>query len=411
LSNNEGRTRRELLTDAGKAAAAATVAGVAGCFRSSDNQKPDAGAKIDAGSRCSIADGGSAGQTGMPKTVSPAVVEVMREDSLAVGTKAQILPDVVAEMLNAGIDALAEQVRSFASQAALDAGTDEVPTGNPGLDGGVANPWTTLLPKYQPGQRIGIKVNCLGVVATSPALVRALIASLRDRLGVDPKNIVVWDRYLLDLTGNGKYTEEDLAGARAIGNLLHGPDPTKGENEDDPSLTDGHGYGDSICEAPRGQVATDNSAGSFPRLSRILTDETDFTINCTVFKSHNVSGITGALKSAYGMIHNPGEYHTDFDIVSPLLYAIPAVRNSLPLTICDAILGVMLGNPVSPANCTPRRIFLAQDPVAMDSYVLDFMNQLLAEKGGRSVVPSPVPWLDRAATLGLGSRSYQLTKV
>jgi uncharacterized Fe-S center protein len=72
---------------------------------------------------------------------------------------------------------------------------------------------------------------------------------------------------------------------------------------------------------------------------------------------------------------------------------------------------VLLGDPASSADCSPRRIFLAQDPVAMDSYTFDFMNQMLAEKGGITVVPSPVPWLDRAAALGLGSRNYQLVKV
>jgi hypothetical protein len=411
LSDNEGRTRREILADAAKAVAAAAVAGLAGCSSRVDSKQSEAGVKVEGGGQCSSVDGDSGSPAGAPKAVSPAVVEVIREDSVAVKPKAQIQPAVVAEMLDAGLEALAKQVRLFASRAAQDAGDGEVLAGDLGWDGGAANPWTTLLPKYQPGQRIGIKVNCLGVVATSPALVRALIASLRDRLGVDTKNIVVWDRFLEDITIHGKYTEEDLAGARVSGNLLRASDETIGETEDDPSLTAGHGYGASICDVPKGQAATGSAPGRFPRLSRILTDETDLTINCTVFKSHNVSGLTGSLKSVYGMINNPGEYHKNFEVVSPLLYAIPAVCNAIPLTICDAITGVILGDPASSADCAPKRIFLAQDPVAMDSYTHDFMNQLLAEKGARSVIPSPVPWLDGAAALGLGSRNYQLTKV
>jgi hypothetical protein len=247
-------------------------------------------------------------------------------------------------------------------------------------------------------------------VANSPALVRALIASLVDQLGVDPaKDIVVWDRYVVDITSHGKYAPEDLAGAKAIGNLLDGPKYEEGETDDDPKLTAGIGYGPSFCEGtiPRGQPL--KGIGQFARLTRILTHETDLTINCTVFKSHNVSGITGALKSVYGMIHNPGEYHKDFNTVAPQLYAIPAVRNSIPLTICEGIIGVMQGDPASSSNCQPKRILLSQDPVALDSYIHDLMDELLAAKGGAAL--GPLPWLDGAAALGLGSRAYELTKV
>jgi hypothetical protein len=78
-----------MLADTAKAAAAAAVAGVAGCFPSVGGKWPVVG------ERCS-----PAGDLG---PLSPAVVEVMREDSLVPGSRLQLQPAVVAEMVNAGL--------------------------------------------------------------------------------------------------------------------------------------------------------------------------------------------------------------------------------------------------------------------------------------------------------------------
>jgi hypothetical protein len=96
--------------------------------------------------------------------------------------------------------------------------------------------------------------------------------------------------------------------------------------------------------------------------------------------------------------------------VAHLLYAIPAVRNSLRLTICDAIVGVSSGFPQDGVSCTPKRILLAQDPVAMESYLVDLMKQIL-DTHGRQLDPELLLWLDNAAKLGLGTRGYQLVQV
>jgi uncharacterized protein (DUF362 family) len=134
-----------------------------------------------------------------------------------------------------------------------------------------------------------------------------------------------------------------------------------------------------------------------------------------VFKTHKqVSSITGALKNAYGMIHNPGNYHFPLSNTAiPQIYAIPAIRRSISLTIVDALIAVINGETSAAANASPGRILLAQDPVALDSYALDLMNQLRASDRGKMgpVDSTKTVWLDNAEIAGLGTRNYKLIQV
>jgi uncharacterized protein (DUF362 family) len=402
MSGTGGRTRRELLADTAKAAAAASVAGLAGCF-------PDVGGRWPDASACKIPDARE--ENAAVPAISNAVVEVFREGSVVSPSRARnvIQPEVVAAMLDAGLAGLARAIaKPNASSSRQDGGTggedaarstlnaDQDVSDGTYADGGIDdNPWKVLLPTYRPGQRIGLKVNCLNQNApTSRYLIRAIVTSLRDRLGVAPTDIIVWDRHLSELKSNAKYTDEDLAGAQLRGTLQVAGKETTG----DP------GYGDPISPAIECQT---------PRLSRILTEQTDLTINCPVLKTHNVSGVTAALKNIYGIIDIPGKYHRPLlQAALPALYALPAIRNSISLTIVDGLVGVIKGDTDSSDVVPIRRILLAQDPVAMDSYAVDLVNQL------RSAADLPAPpveaelltWIARAEALGLGTTKYSLTK-
>ena len=391
MSDNGGRTRRELLADAAKAAAAASVAGIASCF-------PDVGGHWP---QCTETDAGVT-STGAPQAVTPAVVEVYRPESVgSVAAHFAIQADVVPGMLDAGLAAFASQVKSF-NNGAADGGTGSAGAGAPGQDSSVDNPWKILLPNYKSGQTIGLKVNCLGKVATSPALVSALIASLRDNLGLDPtKDIIVWDRYLSDITSHGKYTSDHVAGAKIRGNLTQGL--STGDKEAD--FVDG-GYGNAPCQAPQ------SLKGNYPRLAKILTDLTVITINCPVFKRHSESGFTGALKNVYGMFDIPGEYHKPALLTSmPEIYALPAIRNSISLTIVDALNAVITGDTQDGVDAGPGRLLIGQDPVALDSYGWDLLGQLRVAMSLPADDPTvPAAWLAHAEKISLGSKTYSLVK-
>jgi len=395
MAGTAGKTRREILSDAAKIAAAASVAGLTGCFPNVGGRWPDAGA-------CSNGvpeDAGANGKTPFQPATN-AVVEVFRESSVekkAVG-RYVIQPDAVPEMLEEGLKELARQVQaSRQGVSASDGGQTDSDQ-----DGGAGdNPWKVLLPGFRPGYRIGLKVNALnGSVPTSSAVIRAIVLSLRDHLGVDPATIIVWDRVLEnELKGKARYHLADLGGATLLGTVVTTNKATEGEP----------GYGAIICPPIEGEP---------PRISRILTDLTDVTINVPVLKTHNVSGVTAAMKNIYGIIDIPAKYHKPkLQTALPALYALPVIRHSLVLTIVDALVGVVTGDTDSPPDEFPRRLLLSQDPVAADNYALTLVNQL------RSAQQVPLPpinsgnnadiakWIDLAHDLKLGDKSYSLIKV
>jgi uncharacterized protein (DUF362 family) len=404
MSNTGGRTRREIMADAAKMAAAASVAGLAGCF-------PDVGGHW--APVCVDPDAGASANVPAPRPVTPTVVEVSNANS--VNAKSVIQPDVVAQMLDAGLAALAKEAALFnATLPAPSASALESAPDTSNADGGVENadggawgagsdpdsPWRVLLPGYRPGMRIGLKVNCLSpYVPTSPALVRAIVVSLRDKLGVDPAKIVVWDRRLDELNRHGKYSADDLAGAQLLGTILQ---PVQDGGVPETSNVGQPGYGDPISPTIECQS---------PRLSRILTDLTDLTINCPVFKRHGVSGITAAMKNIYGIIDIPGNYHKPLlETALPKLYALPAIRNSISLTIVDALVAEVTSDTADQSDFEPRKILLAQDPVAMDSYALVLLDTIRASiaNGLPPTDTKLTRWIDNAAARGLGTKSFSL---
>ena len=375
MAPKQGTTRREMLRGAAGAAAAASIGHLAGCFPTVGGRWTDAAVASTCG--CSPPDGGAsaddAGQSG-PVAGASTVVTIQNPASLDASFKTPAPAQVSA------VQSMVDTVLST-------------------LAGGAANPWPVLLPGANSCTRIGLKLNCLNPnLPTSRAVVRAIISNLITNLPACAANIVVWDRTVKELN-YGKYTADDLQGARLVG--------TTGSfaGEAEPGYTNPN-YGS--FQGNDGTPA-DLPGLYSPRLSRILTEQTDITINCPVLKKHGVSGVTAALKNIYGIIDIPKNFHTQIHTALPALYNIPQIRNSLKLTIVDALRAETLMDTSDPVDCAPGRIFASLDPLALDHYALDLLNQLrLANFGKGGIDSTLLGWLDNAYQLGLGTKDYTL---
>ncbi len=318
----------------------------------------------DVGGRWPVECEGRFASTPLVPTASPRVVEVYDPLSVVDTPSIAIQPERAAPMLARALGELTDNTTDI---------------------------WPTLLPDFAAGMRVGIKVNCLNPhCPTSVPVVRALVDSLKAGLGLGAEEILVWDRRLDELHACG--ITEAAVGATVLGTVNSTTDP------------DGPGYEDCFCTL---------ASGKRTRLSRILTELTDLTIGAPVLKTHEVSGVTGAMKNIYGVIDNPGEFHDDLNSALPELYAIAPVRERFRLQVLDALIAVTVGGTASPRDTLARRLLVGADPVALDSYALALVNQLRDEKGlGLQPVNSAaLGWLDGAETRGLGQRAYQLVPV
>ncbi len=238
--------------------------------------------------------------------------------------------------------------------------------------------WKALIPDFAPSMKIGIKLNCLSsYVYSSVPFLQALIETLVQDLGADAAKLVVWDRRGDELT-RSKITEAALK-VKVLGTVASTTDST------------GPGY-----EAKEQCILTKAT-----HLSKILTTETDLTINIPLLKTHTISGMTGSMKNAYGCIDNPGDFHSDLNHELPQIYRLDEVRKRMRLHITEALFGVVKGDTADPPDIVPCRLLLATDPVALDSRAIALANTLRGT--AKPVDPAKLVWVDEAKTLNLGT--------
>ena len=327
--------RREFLVE-GAAAASAAALLANGC----SDEGVDDPAPVDQG-----VDGPA------PVDLGARVVDV--KDEKSVGDKGALDAARVKAMLHAGLKDLTKQ--------------DDL-----------ARAWKVLIPDFSAKTRVGIKISGINwKVCSSPEMIKALIGTLNQDLGVDLKNIIVWDKTSWELT-LAKLTEKEL-GVRVQGTV---------------ASPEGPGYEKTPLTV----------LGTKCQLSNILTQLTDVTINCGVLKSHDLAGVTGALKNVYGMFTEPGDFHKNINTAIPELYGLSQVKKSMRLCINEAFLAVASGGPMGSASHKPGRLLLSVDPVAIDAHVLKLINGLRT---------TPVPekrlkWIDGAVSKGLGSMTPEL---
>jgi uncharacterized protein (DUF362 family) len=230
-------------------------------------------------------------------------------------------------------------------------------------------PWKQIV---RPGQVVGLKLNSLGRML-SPSV--ALVATICERLqqaGIKAGDIIVWDRGSRELEAAGFKLSNAPGALRFIG-------------------SDTAGYEDAAVRY--GSVTT--------RLSKIFT-RCDVVINMPVLKSHNIVGVTMAMKNMYGVINNPSTMHGS--ACNPYiadLNMVPQVRQRVRFVVGDMMTAVYEGGPSYRPEYAwnENGLIVGEDQVAIDTTCAGIVERKRAEKGLQTLEQkgTPLTYLATAA--------------
>ncbi len=239
---------------------------------------------------------------------------------------------------------------------------------------------------FRPRDRVGIKVNTLGL-ATQPVVAEAIAAGLR-QADVPAENILIWDRFDIELARAGYKLNKSSSGVQCRG--------TDTEQV-------GSGY--------ERRVESSGRIGSC--FSHIVARQVDALISVPVLKDHNLAGASLGMKNFYGAIHNPNKYHDHncdpyvVDVVSHRY-----IRPKWKLTVCDGTRAQYNAGPgVHPGFAWPfGGLIVGTDFVAADAVAAEFLDGQRRAKGLTPLANDgrPTKHIATAAARGLGHADLAL---
>lgn len=279
---------------------------------------------------------------------------VLVRSALAVTDSGDIDMDILHQMMETGLDALA----------------------------GSNDHLNYLESIFDSGDVIGIKVNGLaGPAMSTRSEVVLTFSNLLKDAGRKPKNQIIWDRFDRELAALG-FTVR----TRGDGPLCFGTDHS------------GIGYSQSLVSK--------SSIGSL--LSRILADYCDTIVNMPILKDHGIAGITCSMKNHYGSIHNPNKYHENAgDPYIADLNSLEQIKSKQRLIVADALKIQYHGGPAYHPQWATNfgGLLFGIDPVAVDSVGYGIIEDLRKNSGLKSLKGTkrePI-YIKRAAEDGLGN--------
>jgi hypothetical protein len=239
----------------------------------------------------------------------------------------------------------------------------------------VAEAWRAILPRYQPGQGIAIKVNWNnngnGNIDASIQTINALIRGLK-QIGVRENDIWIFDAIK-------RFTTRFVNACLYPGVLFF-----------DDGTTRRAGF-DSTDPTARVTFTTPPDLPPHPsnKITDVLVNAT-YVINVPLLKGHtDLAGVTLGFKNHLGSVTDPASFHpyifpgeTYFrsyynSLVD--LYRNPNIGAKTVLTIGDGLFtGKTWGSPAlmmaTFGNKPPNSLFFALDPVAIDCVMYDFLD-------------------------------------
>jgi uncharacterized protein (DUF362 family) len=274
----------------------------------------------------------------------------------------------------------------------------------------VADAWRALIPGYQPGKAIAIKVNfnntlsgdCStvgGAINALPQPVAAVIAGLK-AMGVEERDVWIYD-------GVDRFIPAYFTAAVPYGGVQY--------------FDKCHTGVDYYASQDASAVVGFNPPAGVPapasqRVAGLLL-QASYLINMPIMKSHSCASISLGFKNHFGSIDNPGGVHSHVFLVpacgggiypnySPLvdIYRNPHLGGKTVLTIGDGLFGARGGQDAAPSTWStfggqvPNSLFFAIDPVAIDSVMADY----LRAEPGAGVMAGADDYLQYAQDAGLG---------
>jgi len=202
---------------------------------------------------------------------------------------------------------------------------------------------------------IGLKTNGLGGKGISTHAVLAwAVADRLQKAGIQPGNIIIWDRNARDLQACGLGISTDPSKVRCFG-------------------SDTAGFEDQQESFGSARI----------RLSKIL-GQCDMVIGLPILKDHIMSGVTFAMKNMYGVVDRPQDLHAGGCCPGVAdLNCIPAIRQKVRFTIGDALSSVYNGGPsFHPERLWfPNALIVGEDRVALDQVAWQMIERKRAEAG------------------------------
>jgi hypothetical protein len=291
-----------------------------------------------------------------------------------------------------------EYVDQNAVNAMVDRGVLEL-TGTSTL----ADAWRELIPGYQPGKKIAIKVNfnnCWNCTSTSSVIdalihpVNAVVSGL-EKIGVARGDVCVYDA------------------VRAL--------PARFVN----GGLSGISYFDKYCatsagfsDQPDAYIKFNPPPGTTMPTEKVtdVLRNADYLINIPIMKGgHPLAGVTLGFKNHFGTIHNCSALHDYVNVVhkppaydrdyNPMVdfFSNPHIGGKTVLTIGDALFAAKDFNDPPETwktfgDTVPNSLFFATDPVAIDCVMHDH----IAAELGDSLTQAADRYLVLASRVGIG---------
>lgn len=225
----------------------------------------------------------------------------------------------------------------------------------------VAAAWRTLVSTQDvvgikvfstPGPNSGTRI---------PVVASVIEGLLRAR--IPPRQIIVWDKYAIDLRLAGFFALTNRYGVRVEGSFESGYDE---KTFYETPFIGALNWGDFEF----GKKGEGVGRKSF--VSKLVSHDITKIINITPLLSHNHARVSGNLYGlAMGSVDNTMRFENDTDRLAnavPEIYALPSVGDKVVLNIVDALICQYQGSQTSLLHYSTmlNQIRVSRDPVALD---------------------------------------------